>query len=150
MVNDSCNTAEEPFMRAVVKEEHIVVGLVTLTQLAPATRNESTRTSESQSLQYHICQSLWIIDHDTSKANVYWLSATRQESRQVFRWFVSRRVSEEEAAYICRTSQSVGVYHVRHMSRTYMLRPVRGTWYQSRAPAVSVRHFQLLQQFRTI
>ena len=112
MVNDSCNAAEEPFVRAVIKEEDIVVGLAALTQFAPATRDKSTCTSEFQGLQYCVCQSFGIFDYDTSKPNVYWLSAVLQELRQVFWWFVRRRVSEEEAADICLASQSTGVHCV--------------------------------------
>lgn len=124
VVNNSCNTTEKPFVGAVIKEEHIVVRLVPLAQFAPATRDKCTYTSEFQGLQYRICQSLRIFDYDASKTNVYWLGVTRQKSCEVFWWFVSRRVSEEEAANICQTSQSVSLRCIRRTPRTYMLGPI--------------------------
>lgn len=84
VVNDSCNTTEKPFVGAVIKEENIIIGLAALPKLAPATRDKSTCTSELQSLQYRVCQSLGIFDYDTSKANVYGLGATRKKSCKVF------------------------------------------------------------------
>jgi len=100
MVNDGCDPTEKPLVRAVIEEENPLAGLATLPQSAPATRDKSSRTSELQGLHYRVCQGLGIVDNDTPKANVYWLRAIRQESCQIFRWFVSGRVSEEEAAYI--------------------------------------------------
>jgi len=99
MVDDSSNVGKEPLVRAVSDPVYVVA--FWSRQVRPPLRDDGPDAGCTDSVEEGPDDTFRVLKHNAAKSDVYGWQTGGQETREVLRGRVRRRVSEEESTNIC-------------------------------------------------
>jgi hypothetical protein len=99
MVNNGSDVLKEPFMRAVVDEQDVIIlGRKSFAKVAPSSRYDRANATRLHSFHDNRRHSRRILNNNAAKADVDWSLASFDEAINVWRRIIAWRIAEEKAA----------------------------------------------------